>query len=263
MNGVVTFYLADFFHYAVVLGRFGGLIAFLPGIGETFIPGRIKALLAFAFTLGVTPIIDLSSFAFPRSPLDMALVLCGEVLVGYFLASLVRLMIAAADMAGALLGFQTGLANIFTINVASAQQTDLISAVLGLFMLMLIFVTDLHLLFLRTLVESYHLLQPGFLREVHTISVDLLAVTITVFSKSLWLSIQLAAPMMAVSVMIALASGLINRLLPQIYIFFMIQPVQIAVGLIVFFLTVAISLPLVHDALEALFTSSFWTKEQP
>ena len=253
MKGQFTYYLNDFFKYIVVAGRFGGLIAFMPGYSDSYIPNRVKIISLVAFTIALTPILPLDTVKAPTSLLPMATLIIGEILVGYFFALMVRFIIGSVDIAGTIMGFQFGLSNVFTMSTTSAQQSALLSTFLTMIVVLILFITDLHFLIIKTLIDSYSLFKPGHLIESKPVITDLFMVLSDVLAKSLLLSLQLAAPFIMVSLFLTLAGAIINRVIPQIQIFFVLQPAQLALGFIVLALTLGVLMQHVHDEMESTF----------
>jgi flagellar biosynthetic protein FliR len=198
VKGLITFYLSDFFKYAVVVSRFIGWIAFMPGLGEVYVPNRIKVLLALALSVAITPLIEAQFPPLPAEPLRMAIALVGEILVGFFLATVVRMIVAAFDIAGTLIGFQMGLTNVFTVGIATSQQSAILGVFLGACATIILFVTDLHFLILGTLVDSYSLWKPAALPDLNLISEDLFNLVMNVLGKSFLLGLQLSGPIILI-----------------------------------------------------------------
>src|SRR3546814_468065 len=109
----------------------------------------------------------------------------------------------------------------------------------------LVFATNLHLLALQAAYDSYTLFPPmqapafGDFAEVATHMV----------SGSIALGVKLAAPFIVYGIVFNVALGLLNRLMPSLQIFFIMQAPQIALSLILFGLSLS--------AMGLLFTTRF------
>ena len=101
--------------------------------------------------------------------------------------------------------------------------------------MVLIFVTDLHHLMIRTVVESYELFQPGKVLLMGDFT-ELLARRV---ADSFALGVQLAAPAIVLGLTYYIGLGLLGRLMPQLPVFFFGLPMQISMQLWV--LTVSLS----------------------
>src|SRR5690606_2920711 len=156
----------------------------------------------------------------PDSAIGLLLLLGGEIMIGLFLGFTARLALTAIQTTGMIIGLQTSLANAFAYDPTTAQQNAVVGAWLSTIALVLIFVTDLHHLMLRGLVESYGLFLPGALPPIG----DFTEAIVRLVSASFLLGVQIAAPFMAFGFIFFLALGLIARLMPQVQVFFVAIP---------------------------------------
>jgi len=243
MAGISTFYLHDFYGYALVFARFAGFFSSAPLFSEQRINVRLRLLVTLLLTLIVTPAVSVHlPKTMPSQALVFDLMLMGEVLLGVFAGFIGRVLIAALDIAGSLIGFQMGLANAFTNSPATAQQTGLSTAYISVMAIVLIFVTNFHHIMIMMIVESYALFQPGNFGSFTSLTGDM-AMTFTRFmSASFLLGLQVGAPVTILGLVMMSAAGLINRLMPQIQVFFILQPLQLLLGFIVFTLSLSIVL---------------------
>ena len=230
-----SFVVGEIFGYLLVFARIGAGLMMLPGIGEAYVTPRIRLMLALLITLIVLPAVASDLPALPDSPIALALLLVGEIIIGIFLGMLSRLMLVAFDIAGMIISFHLSLANAFVFNPAAASQGSIVGAFLLITAMLLIFITDLHHLMILTVIDSYGLFQVGVMPPI-----DDMAHTITRFlADSFELALRIAAPFVIVGLVLNLGMGLISRLMPQIMIFFVAMPVQILLGMTVLALTVS------------------------
>jgi len=200
----------------------------LPGFGELYVPTRFRLLLALLMAGLLTPVLGPSFPTLPASPAALAIMVLGEVLVGVFIGTLARMLVAALEMAGMMVSLQTGLSAATMFNpLAEQNSSPLPSALYGMLGVVLIFVTDLDHLLLRAAVESYGLFTPGALPPVGDFT-D----TVTRFAAgSFRLAFEMAAPFIVIGLVFFVALGLIARMVPQLQVLFIAQPLQILGGL--------------------------------
>ena len=101
----------NLYAYLLVFARLGTALMLFPGFGETQVAPRIRLSIALGVSLVVLPIVAPGLPAVPVNPLELGLVLLGEIFVGFFLGTIVRMMMAAIQIAGAIIATETGLAN--------------------------------------------------------------------------------------------------------------------------------------------------------
>jgi flagellar biosynthesis protein FliR len=129
--------------------------------------------------------------------------------------------------------FQLGLSTAQIFNPLLAQQSAITGAFLTVFGVLLIFLTDTHHLMLRALIASYELFPPANFPGLGDLS-DTVAHLV---AASFRLAIELSAPFIVLGTVFFIALGFLSRLMPQLQIFFVILPIQVAGGLVVFAFT--------------------------
>lgn len=229
-----TFALADLYTYFLIFARFGAFLFAMPGTSEGYVPQRVRLWLAIAISMALAPILGPKFPVMPSDPLVSFGYLFQEVVVGYFAGVFARVLLSALDIGGSIFSYQVGFASAFGFSPASAQQSALPAVFLSATGLALIFVTDAHHAMIRGLVESYALFSPGgaFISFAH-LSGDLLKAFMAALAASFLLALQVVAPVVIVMLLVMIAAGMINRLMPQVQVFFILQPLQILLGFLI------------------------------
>lgn len=211
-----------------VLALFGAM----PVFAQRGVPMRVRVALAFmiAFcaqaTLPTMPVIPLDS-----APAVLAIV--QQILIGASLGFAVRVVFAAVEFAGELVGLQMGLNFAGFFNPMTGGEATATSRFFGVAVSWLFIVTGGHLALIAAVVQSFQAFPVGpepfaFLRAVQpqVWGAD-------VFSLGLWI----ALPMIAMLLFVNLVLGIISRVAQQMNIFAIGFPITVSVGLIGMLLT--------------------------
>jgi flagellar biosynthesis protein FliR len=217
----------DVYKLLLVFARMGAAIMVFPGLGSSMVLARARLLLAMAISLLLVPTVSPLVPAMPPDPLSLFFLVAGEVTIGMFLGLITQILMSPLDLAGSTIGYAVGITNVFTFDPVTQQQSQLLTGFLNLTAITAVFLTDTHHLMLRALVDSYSLLVPGNPLPVDDFSASL----VRVLGESFLMGIKLAAPLLVFSLTFNAALGLLNRLVPQIPVFFVGLPVQIMGGL--------------------------------
>ncbi|MDB5475586.1 MAG: fliR [Phenylobacterium sp.] len=218
----------------LIFARLGAFVMLIPGIGETFVPARVRLAFAFLFALLLWPIVGAVAPAVPGAVSDVAGMIIKEVLIGLMMGAVLRLFMTSLSTAGEIVSIQTTLSFAQTANPTEAQPSTSLGTFLGLLGLLLVMTTGLHHLFIAAIVKSYSIFP--FTRAVPVADAGQLA--IQTVSRSFGLGLQLSAPVMVFSVVFTLATGLVARVMPQFQVFFVATPLQVLLGLSVFALSI-------------------------
>jgi flagellar biosynthetic protein FliR len=224
------------FAAGLVFARLGAIVMLIPGIGESFIPVRIRLSLALSLALLLFPIVGGDVPAIPADVSGVALAVIKETAIGLLIGGILRIFMSSLAAAGEIVSIQTTLAFAQTANPTQAQPSTTLGTFLGLMGLVLIMTTNLHHLFLSAIVRSYTIFP--FSRAIPLADANTLA--IQTVSKSFALGLQLAAPVVALSLIFNIATGLVGRVMPQFQIFFVATPLMVLLGLSVFALSLGV-----------------------
>ena len=221
---------------ALIFGRIGAVMLMLPGVGESYVPPRIRLSQALVISLALWPVVAGSLPGLPATLGGMAGWIIREVLVGLGIGAILRAFMTALSAAGEAVSLQTALSFAQTANPLQAQPGTTLSAFLMLLGTTLIFATNTHHLFIGGLVGSYELIAPA--RPL--IVGDFVSLAVRTVNDAFLLGIQLAAPVLVFGLVFNLASGLVARVMPQFQVFFAAAPLSIILGLSVFALSLGV-----------------------
>ena len=224
------------FAAGLVFARLGAIVMLIPGIGETFIPVRIRLSLALLLALVLFPLVGAAVPAIPVDVSGVALAIIKETAIGLFIGGILRFFMLSLAAAGEIMSIQTTLAFAQTANPTEASPSTTLGTFLGLMGILLIMTTNLHHLFLSAIVRSYTIFP--FTKAIPLADAKDLAVQTV--SRSFALGLQLAAPVVAASLIFNLATGLVGRVMPQFQIFFVATPLMLLLGLSIFALSIGV-----------------------
>ena len=219
----------EVYEFLLVFIRVGAALSVLPGFGDAMVNPRIRLLLALLLTFVVTPILGPALPPVPASPLGLALLAFGEVLIGLLLGWIARFLVTAVEIGGMMISFAISLANAQVFNPAFATQGSAVGNFLTITALTLIFVSDLHHLMLMAVIDSYSLFVPG---EIPPLG-DAAELAARLVAQSFLIGAKLAAPFIFIGLIFYLGIGILSRLMPQVQIFFIAIPVQLMLGTLV------------------------------
>ncbi|MDI6624084.1 MAG: flagellar biosynthetic protein FliR [Brevundimonas sp.] len=221
---------------AMIFARIGAVLLMLPGVGESYVPPRIRLSLALVVSLVLWPVVSASLPALPVTLGGMAGWIIREVLVGLAIGAMLRMFLTALATAGEVVALQTTLAFAQTANPTQASPGSTISAFLMILGTTLIFTTNTHHLFIAGLVGSYELIAP--VRPL--VTGDFAAMAVRTVADAFTLGIQLAAPVVVFAIIFNLASGLVGRVMPAFQVYFAAAPLSIILGLSIFTLSLGV-----------------------
>ncbi|MFN3816909.1 flagellar biosynthetic protein FliR [Brevundimonas sp.] len=220
----------------LIFARVGALLMMIPGIGESYVPPRIRLSLALVISIVLAPVVVGYLPPLPATVGGVAGWVIREVATGLMIGALLRMMLSALSTAGEIVSMQTTLAFSQTANPMQAQPGSTLAAFLTLLGVTLIFATDTHHLFIAGLAGSYEVIPPVSPLLLN----DFAAMAVRTVGDSFMLGVQLAAPVLVFALIFNLASGLVARVMPQFQVFFVTAPLSIILGLSIFALSLGV-----------------------
>lgn len=212
--------------------RVSGLLFATPVLGNRNVPPQVRILLSLLFTMAILPLVPVSRIAPESDGFIPAMI--SEVLLGGMLGLIGSLLFAAAEFGGHMAGLQMGFAIANILNPESESQTSVFSTLTSLTALLVFVMSDGHHLFIGALVKSFGSLPLGTFVVDAARTGSLVRMSTGIFTYGL----ALAAPVLAITLFVTVALGILSRSMPQIDVFFMSFAINISVGLFVFILSI-------------------------
>jgi flagellar biosynthetic protein FliR len=226
----LSFWGLDVFAIALIFARTGSAIMLLPGFGEAAIPPRVRLAFALSLALALGPML---APVIPKAPAQISNalgLLVSEIAVGLLIGGVARVLMAALATAGQIIGLETGLSFAQTADPTQGQAGGQVIAIfLNLMGVAMIFATDLHHQFIMGIVGSYQLFAFGKFPPMD----DTAQLAIKVVGDSFRIGVQIAAPLMLAGIVFRIGLGMLNRLIPQIQVFFVAMPANVLGGFII------------------------------
>ena len=214
------------FNFLLTLMRISIVLFLMPIFNTNQIPMQIKAAISIVLTIALWPALSLPSENISLHPLNLGLMLLGEVLLGSILSLAVNFTFMAIQAGGELLGFQMGFTMISFADPLTGNQTGSAAFFLWMVSLFIFLCLDGHLYFIRAFAQTFTLIPPGHL----LINQMLYDQIMNLASKLFELAIKICSPVMVSLFTVEVTLGLMARTSPQMHIMDFGFPVKISVG---------------------------------
>lgn len=221
------------------------LFSAMPVLGTRTVPLRVRIGLAAFIAMAAQPVLPpIAPVALDTPP--ALLVAAQQVVVGLAMGFAVRIVVAAVEFAGELIGLQMGLNFAAFFDPLSASTATTTSRFFGTTIAWLFIVGNGHLLVILALVQSFVAFPvgPEPLAFLHAAQPQRWGAQ--VFAGGLAIALPLVVMMMLVNLVL----GVISRVAPQINVFSIGFPVTLAVGL----LGMLVTLPMLEPPFQAALT---------
>jgi flagellar biosynthetic protein FliR len=208
-----------------------------PVLSSRAIPVRTKVALAFLVAIACQaslpsmPIVGFNE----AGAIGVAV---QQVVIGLAIGFSVRIVFAAVELAGEVVGFQMGLNFAAFFDPSMNAQTSALGRFFGQMAALLFVVLNGHVMVLTAVTRSFDAFPVGASVFENLDKLRLFRLGAELFASGLWI----ALPMVGMLMFVNLALGVVSRVAPQMNIFAVGFPITLAVGL----LGVALTLPLLE-----------------
>jgi flagellar biosynthetic protein FliR len=213
----------------ILFCRIGSCLVLAPGVSSSQIPMQVRLLVAVAITLALAPIL-LDQPGLRRlgdDPLFMLRLIMMEALIGGMIGLLGRLFFSALETLAVAAANLLALVNPFGFEIDNNQVMPPLATLVVIAATAVIFAADFHWEILRGLVASYKAIP---IRSDFDAQYSLRQIGV-VLGQSFVIAVRVASPFFLFSVIANFALALVNRVTPQIAIFFVGPPFILAGGL--------------------------------
>ncbi|WP_036483603.1 flagellar biosynthetic protein FliR [Nitratireductor basaltis] len=225
--------------------RIGACFLFLPGLGSARVPMQVRLFVAVGASLALTlPLWDAIAPHVGTSPTRLLFLIGSELLIGALIGLVARFYLLSVQFIAAAIAMMSGFGMAAGgIAIEENEPQPAIAAIISFSALLLLFVLDFHHAVVQALAASYRVAPVDALFNAQTALIDLT----DTLAESFFIMLRLGSPYLAYAILVNLAIGLLNKLTPQIPIYFISLPFVIAGGLVLTYFGISTFLSLMAD----------------
>lgn len=223
--------------------RILGVFAAAPLFSARSVPMRTRIGLAFVMAVCIQPALPAPASLSLNSPQALGTVV-QQLAIGLSIGLAARIVFAAIEMAGEIVGLQMGLNFAGFFDPSTGSQASTVGRFYGNTTMLLFIVLNGHLLLIQAVAASFTTFPVGDDTWTALRQMRLYELGAVIFSHGLWIALPLIAILMFVNVVL----GIISRIAPQMNVFAIGFPLTLSVGLI----GIAASLPMLAEPMRRL-----------
>jgi flagellar biosynthesis protein FliR len=228
----------------LALVRVSGVVMFAPLFSSTAFPVRTKAVFAGAVAFLLTPVVA----ALPQASAEISFAaLLGELAVGLVYGLTLALLSEMLLFAGQIVGLQFSFSLVNLMDPTTNTQTPLMGELFQLMGTLVVIAAGLDRILLASVVRSFRAVPLGHFALTQASAAGIVRAAAGIFLAG----VELAAPVLAATMLVEIAISLMGKLSPQLPVMNLTVPVKTITGLLI----LAGSLALWPRFVEARFAS--------
>lgn len=213
--------------YMLVFVRIAAIILLNPLFSRTNVLASVKLALVLGCTILIAP-----NLAVPNIDTDIVsyvLAIGKEFFVGFTLSYVFNIFFYMLMTAADIMDNQLGWSMAKIMNPQTNIQSGISGNILNLVFILYFFVTNSHLVLIKTAAYSYQLIPVG---AGNIIIENMPGFIIALFTSVFSLALRLALPFIAAEFILEICMGILMKLIPQIHVFVIYMQGTILLGII-------------------------------
>ncbi len=213
----------------VVFCRIGACLALAPGFSSSRVLMRFRLLIAIGLTAALAPSVlgQIGSGTIDFRSIPLASLIVCECLIGTAIGMAARLVFACLEMMLTAASMAIGASSSFAPRIDDSENLPEFASIVAFSAATLLFVADLHWEIVRAVLDSYVAMPMGTLAG----SKFFLSKIGDTLSLGLSAAFRLASPFIVFGVVSNFAFALINKITPQVALYFVSVPFVLIGGL--------------------------------
>ncbi len=219
--------MTDWSHFlsalTLALVRVSGMVVFAPFFASTAVPVRVKAAFVGTVAFLLAPLVA----ALPHAQASIGIsALIGELAVGLVYGLSLTLLNEMLLFAGQIAGLQFSFSLVNLLDPASAIQTPLLGDMFQLLGTLVVITAGLDRVLLASLVRSFRVVPLGAFVLLQPTALGIGRAAGGIFLAA----VELAAPILAATVLVEIAVALLGKLSPQLPVMALTVPLKTITG---------------------------------
>ncbi len=240
--------LTQFNSFILILVRTASIIFFIPFLGARNVPKGFKVGLALFISLILIGIVKVDATVMSADLLTLAVAIGGEIIIGFTLGLIARLIFSAVEMAGEVMGVQMGFSIANVIDPQTSAHVPIIGHFQTILATLIFLSINAHHLFIAAIADSFALVPPMHF----TLTQQMMNGIITMSRDMFILAIKIGAPVMVALLITNVALAVVSKTMPQMNIMIVSFPLTIAGGLLIMILSIPLFAYMIQRAFEGM-----------
>jgi len=205
---------AEIIRFVLVLTRLSGIMILAPFFSANTVPVQIRVVFSIVTAFILAPSLPLNQVPSDLNLGNIAGLLITEILFGVILGFAALCVFAGLEFAGKVASFQLGFSIVNIIDPQTQVESSVFSFLYNYIALLIFLMINGHHWFLLAVNQSFSVLPIGGVHIRGPLALQLISFS----ASSLIIGVKIAAPIIAVTVIVDIVLGIIGRTAPQIHL---------------------------------------------
>ncbi|MCX7875639.1 MAG: flagellar biosynthetic protein FliR [Melioribacteraceae bacterium] len=218
--------IGDFLVLLFVFLRISAMIFTVPVLGNQAVPAIAKIFLSFVIAYIVFLTIDKGKITIDVNLITIFVLGIKEILIGLIMGYSLNFIFYGISYASHIIGYDMGLMFAEVLNPMQELSNNVVGEVLFYASIMIFIIINGHHHLITAVVSSFGVIPIG----KYVLNKPLVDLIIYMAGSVFTIALKIAAPILVSYFLIHIAEGIIARVLPQVQVFFISQPLKLGLG---------------------------------
>ncbi|MCH5185383.1 MAG: flagellar biosynthetic protein FliR [Oscillospiraceae bacterium] len=215
-------------YFLLIFVRILSTFALSPVFGRAM-PNIAKIVFSLALSYIVLYTVPPSEPTAYNMAIEFVVAVMKEIILGLIFGFIILMFMNVVYTSGRIIDLQMGFSFAQVYNPVTGAQSPVTGTIMNIFLVLMFFVTDSHLILFRVLYDTFTVLPPG----KAVIDPNIAKVAAEAFIRLFEISFQIAMPVLIAEMIAEILLGVIMKAIPNVNFFAIGFPVKVAMGLII------------------------------
>jgi len=221
-----TILVADFVILLLIFVRIMSAFVSAPLFGHNAVPVIPKIFIAFVVAYVIFSMTDKTKIAVEFGTWFLVSNILKEVMIGLIMGYALNMVFYGISFAGSIIGFDIGLSGAQLLNPMEETGNNVVGEVIYFIAMLVFLLINGHHYLIRALYSSFSIVPIGN----YIINQSLFDLMIKYAASVFVIAVKISAPVLVSFFLIHIAEGIVARVIPQMQVFFVTQPLKIGLG---------------------------------
>lgn len=222
------FSVREFIILFLIFLRISSAFVSAPFFGNRIIPVVTKLFISMVISYIIFLSIDHSAIKDVPTGWLLLIYSLKEVVTGLIIGFALQFVFFGVSYAGTLIGFEIGLNLAEVFNPSEEVNSNIIGEILYYSAIMIFLLINGHHYLIRALQQSFNIVGIGMFSFPEPLYQTMIKLAGSVFV----IAVKIATPILVSFFLINIAEGIISRMIPNMQVFFVTQPLKVGLGLL-------------------------------
>ncbi len=243
---MINFPVADIVIVLLIFLRIMSAFFTAPVFGHEGVPTLVKIFLSLLIAYIVFLTLDKSAIKVELTLWWLAVNGVKEVITGVILGFMLNFIFYAVSYAGTIIGFEVQLSMANVLNPVDGTNNNVVGEALSMGAIMIFFLINGHHYVISGIVYSFSVVHIGKFSITQPAFELIVKYSAAVFI----IAMKIASPIVVSYTLIYIAEGIMTRVIPQMQVFFVAQPLVIGLGILMVASIIPVYVYFIRNLLE-------------